>query len=721
MTPADPSPPPFPDPAPPVQDTAQRLLPLAVALSAAAAVAIAGVSVYRSGFADSRNVQLGTLLVVLAAIWLPMAALAWRTTDTRRALALGIATAVGVWLPAAGMVAGAWTLLLCGALLLAALVACRHLWAGMGGARAVASALALGLVSGVALVLAGSAGRYQIPEAVRLGLAHSDQYFHLAIAQMISHFGVPSIGGDGLLLQRYHFGSHLVAAGLSRATHSELALVYVYWGGLALKLQLLWALVCATAWFSRRMPGGLAVSAVALHVLVYGFIGSAFLESESFLVALAVFLGSAPLIAGLLAGGGASGRVDRASLAWLVALTFLCAVAKISVGFYVAVVLAWVGWRHALSVLQRLGIVLALLLLLGTTWRFLRPDELSLLDAGLNPLYYSYLQYMNLSTLLTFAVPVIVLAWTVLDIRWSSGPGTGGTVDLRLGYRPAGHVATAIHRFLAADGLDQLLGLCLVASLGVLFTVPVGSNVAYFTGVLFFLCACRVPAWFAQAAAAAPAWCRRHWIVCGLAVLITLTSVLSGFLKDFARQTAALIRTEARQSAYWDQRDPPQRATPLVIDTMRQSWRSGHTLFGDVQARLDHTPWSEVLGGIAQARAQGAALAVHVPPSNAAFWQRLKGGSPYWCLSAHLTIPADLGVPMLRGIGTRELEKECMPGGQIWYGFGKQQEAHRAVPLDDAKLCTLAQQAGFHRVYVLEDIWIPANNRVLACKPGQNP
>jgi len=712
---------PNPSPINSSESLAQRLLPVAVALSVGAATAIAGVSVYRLGFADSRVLQVGVLLFVLAGIWLPLAALAGRTSDATRALGLGIATAAGLWLPAAGLLLGPWAMVLCAGIVFAALTMSRRTWAQAAAARNMALPVALGLAGGVVLVLAGSAARYQMPEAIQLGLAHSDHYFHLAIAQMIAEFGVPSIGGDGLVPQRYHFGSHLVAAGLAKATASSPALVYVYWGTLALKLQLLWALACAGAWFSGRGRERPLVAGVLLYVAFYLAIGNTFLESESFMVGLALFIGSVPLVADLVGRKDVATPSYRLALGWLVALTFLCAVAKISVGFYGAVLLAWIAWRHRASVLQRGVIIAALAGLLGVTWKFLRPDELSLLDVGLNPLYYSYLQYMNVSTLVTFVAPALILAWALFDVRLSGGTTAGGVVDVRLTLRTAADRSVMVRRFLEVPGFEQVLGLCLLASVVVLFTVPVGSNVAFFTGLVLFLCACRVPDWFGRWSAAAPAWCRRHWFLCGGIVLLVTISTVSAFLKDFARHTAGLIRAEARQTIYWDQNELQQRNTPLVLDRMRQSLRENGTPFGGLQAQMLRTPWAGVTQAIAELRSQPGVVAVFVPPSNSAFWQRQKGGSPYWCMSAHLMIPAQLGVPMLRGIGTRVIEKECLPAGQIWYGFGKQQDTHRSIPLDDAKLCTLARQGGFAGIYVLEDIWIPARNRVLACEPGQKP
>jgi hypothetical protein len=715
-----------PDPLSPVSkascshELVQHLLPVALALSVGTAVAVAAVALYRLGFADSPVLQIGVLLSVLAGIWLPLAALALRVPEGVRALYLAMAFTTVLWWPAAGLVAGRFALAAGALVLLGAWVVCRRPLAGVLTVRLLLRSVGAGLLVGAALVVAGSAGRYQMPEAVALGLAHSDQYFHMAIAQMIAHFGVPSIGGDGLVLQRYHFGSHLVAAGLSEATGGSPALVYVYWGTLALKVHLLWALVCAAAWFSRRDNHVLPAGTVVLHVLAYLFIGRSFLESESFMFALALFIGALPLMVELVVRRDTTALQYRLALVGLVLVVFLCALGKISVGFYGAVVLAWIAWRNPGARRQQVGVVVALGLLLAITWRFLRPDELSLLEAGASELYYSYLQYLTLSTLVTFAAPALILVWPLWQVQWSAHPAGDRALSvwqLQM-HKPAGWRVLA-RRFGDVGGFEQVVGIFLVASVVVLFTVPVGSNVAYFTGVVLFVCACRVPVWFGRWSAAVPLWCRRHWALSSLAVLLMLTTAVSGFLKDFARSTGALVRAEARQATYWDQQDLPQRNTALVLERIRLSLRDDGTLFGTTQTRMAQLPWAAILRDVATLRHQGARVAVHVPPANQAFWHRLQGGSPYWCISAHLMIPAQLGVPMLRGIGPQELEKQCLPGGQVWYGFGRQQDVHRSTDLNGAKLCSLALQGGFNSVYVLEDIWNPLANRVLTCRAGQ--
>lgn len=56
--------------------------------------------------------------------------------------------------------------------------------------------------------------------------AHPDSLFHIAIANMIRTYGVPSSGVDGLVFLPYHFGSHWLLAGLANLTATPMDLFY---------------------------------------------------------------------------------------------------------------------------------------------------------------------------------------------------------------------------------------------------------------------------------------------------------------------------------------------------------------------------------------------------------------------------------------------------------------------------------------------------------------
>ena len=250
----------------------------------------------------------------------------------------------------------------------------------------------------------------------------------------------------------------------------------------------------------------------------------------------------------------------------------------------------------------------------------------------------------------------------------------------------------------------------------VLFTVPVGSNVAYFSGVVLFMCACAVPAWFVQGSALVQRWCRNHVYWFALTGLILLLFLAIGFLKSFGRSSVALVRAVPAYSADGARPQSPARSSQVLIAHFRTSIRDTGTLFGALQAEMASTSWAAVMRDVEKNRTINPELVVYVRPSTAEFWQRLKGGGPYWCIAAHLMIPATVAIPMIRGISPQVYELQCMPDGQIWYGFGRTQDEHRTVDMTDPELCDQARQRGFGAVYVLDSIRDPQANRVLACE-----
>ena len=79
-----------------------------------------------------------------------------------------------------------------------------------------------------ALLTAISPLQLMLPEAVSLGLADTDSYFHVALANMISGYGIAATGMDGLTYHPYHHLSHYPRIlGLAKSAGTHAALVYV--------------------------------------------------------------------------------------------------------------------------------------------------------------------------------------------------------------------------------------------------------------------------------------------------------------------------------------------------------------------------------------------------------------------------------------------------------------------------------------------------------------
>jgi hypothetical protein len=50
-----------------------------------------------------------------------------------------------------------------------------------------------------------------------------------------------------------------------------------------------------------------------------------------------------------------------------------------------------------------------------------------------------------------------------------------------------------------------------------------------------------------------------------------------------------------------------------------------------------------------------------------------------------------------------------------WYGYGKQQDSHRSLPLGDEKLCSLARAMKVNQVYRLTSYSDLSRNRQVDC------
>jgi len=394
----------------------------AIALSLALLWSIIAIALLRSGLADGGLFLLSVAAFGLAAIWLPLLAFPAHVGNaTPPPAAAALAMLLGPILPVLGLALGTPATVLVAALVLFILARNRRLIAAaVAGESGWSTLLGFPLLVGVFLVVSGASWRVYLPEALVLGIGQADSYFHVAIAQIFAAFKVPSTGGGGLALQHYHFGSHVVAAGLAEAAGSRASLVYAYWGLILLKAQLLWALVWASLMLAG--PGQRTGSLYLLFGYPSIFLLLGPLESESFMLAMAVFAGITPLICHLFT------TEERSSLSYifgvwlLVAAAFVCAAAKVSIGYFCAVALFWLAWRGRARRWQALLLVAALAGLAAFTVLFVTPFEQSLLASGIGILLGSYAQYASSITLLSYLLPsIVVWAW-FHELRLSAGP-----------------------------------------------------------------------------------------------------------------------------------------------------------------------------------------------------------------------------------------------------------------------------------------------------------
>ena len=688
------------------------LFRIAVLLSLALLWAIAATAVLRSGLADSGMFLAAIAAFGLASIWLPFLALSTQTGDATPSF--GVASAalvIGPILPVLGLGMGVAA---------TGLAAASVAYAGVRHRKSIAQVLSgrgdlLRLFGGSLLlagfiVTSGAPWRLYVPEAISLGVAQADSYFHVAIAQMIAAFRIPSSGGDGLALQRYHFGSHIVAAGLADAGASRASLVYVYWGLIVLKVQLLWALLWGSLVLARSADRPTRTFPLLAYAMAFLLLGP--LESESFMLGMAVFAGAAPLMCSLFTRNDLDTWSYRFGLLTILIAAFICATAKVSVGYFCGVTLGWMLWRGRANRLNALLLLAGLAALGAYTISLVLPFEQSLAASGVGILIGSYAQYATLVTLLSYALPCIVLWAYFHDLRMTGDcgdAGDGSRTGVNLQFSRARNGQGMYQRLVSSAGLMQLHALCLASCVLALLTVPIGSGMAYFSYVLLFLPALARPAWLLAAYVSAREVRRAVLgigLLCGVYLTVafaaTLAHTISMLTRSVQDQTAAAFRDV-------------NAGAGLGRRVIEKSLRQSGTLFGHFRSQLEHTAWANMLNRIKAARI-GSDLQVFASPSAEEFWTRLGPGrgNPYWCLQPHLMIPAELGMPMIRGIAPLKYEAGCSAIAGL-YGFGKYQDAHRTADLSDQQLCSIAKARDLDGIYVLNAISAVEGNRVLLC------
>lgn len=686
-------------------ESVEALAQAAIVLSLAVVWMLLLVAGLRSGLADATGMQLALVPWMLLPVWLPVAAVAAGGRTTGEACATGVlALLAGVLGPLAGLVIGrAATVLAAVALGLVVL----RVWRDLPpiGWRRCLRLVGAGFCLAAVLLACSRPDRFFLPENLALGLADADNHFHVALSQMALHFGVPSTGGDGVLLQRYHFGSHILAAAWAKSVGAPVATVYVYWVAVALKVLLLmatvWCGVMLTPHRDQEFPGLVRLAWAGLFLVASG----SFAESPSFLLAVALFLAVWPLAVALAGRHDLASPGYRAGLALLVIAAWLCAVCKVSLGFFAGVVLVWVLVHGRANRANVAAGLLSMVALAACTALFLTPQELGLAELGGDHLWQSYRQYLSPLTLASYLLPLLIVAMACTTWRARRGDGRAAL---------ALHITWAGLRSGNPGRAVALLALCTLVCVALLLTLPIGSNMAYFSGVLFLLSAALLPLRLYDGRlfrSTSP-------LVAGVLLVLTLSVVwqVYDFRQALAEEVSRLLKASNSVHRDEDLDDPD-----FTRRTLLQSLAQDGTLFGGTQAERQQDPWRGVLQAMQAPVAGGARLMVYAPPSATSFWNRLRGKIPYWCLAAHLMVPAQTGIPMVLGIRPLLEGPRCVPVGVEWYGFGKDQDRHRSVALSDAALCQRVLQASFDTVYVVHSITTPADNRVLKCRPPATP
>jgi hypothetical protein len=683
-----------------------------IVLTAGALLACMAVYSLRSGLVGSPAQVSGMFALMILPLWTT----AWGAKRFG-ATSLGFSTAIlsgfffGVMLPAAALIFGRYALAACLIVLaLTMMDSGKELLAVLN--RNKASILMWTVTSSILLVVLTETIRLYLPEAVILGIAPPGAYYNIALAQMIERYGAVSLGMDGLAYRHYHFLTHVIAAGFAKATGANMSLVYVYWGGLAVKIQLLWATVSAGV-FLLRAQGARAAGSSAR--LAYAWICVAFVggfTGETFGIGTALLFTMVPALACLATADVRDKKNHLPATILAIAATFLVTVAKVSSGFFAAIALVLVLWRVRRSPAVAALIALSLAVLTAVTLRYIAEWDLS--DRGY-PLIAKFADYMHYYTWNTFfnyalAISVMVLLMSVghvkirsrkLEFSMSFGqrlkPGRQGEPFIKLLWNWLSN----------ADFLVQFLALSILGCIFVLFSTRIGANNGYFS-----------------------------WTIYGLGFLLLPLAIQRAFsnanfrpvTRPLSLIVAAILLCQGMSFVIADGAGLPQVITSLFRKSiadykprrtqaeMRASLARDGTLFGGLRRHVDAWPVASTMNDIAKFAAAGD-LVVNITPMADDVWAATDKTLPTWCVTGQLVVPAIAGIAQVRSIPPQATEDQCvLPGTLPAQGFGLEQSAHRTGNFTDAQLCEMARPLGARRVYKLTSYADPTKNKLVPCR-----
>jgi hypothetical protein len=527
------------------------------------------------------------------------------------------------------------------------------------------------------------------PEFLLLGDLSLDTTFHMAMAHLIESLGRFSTGLDGPVPFDYHHGSHVWFAGLARLAGTTPVYSYPY-GQITVAVPgLFWALYAAVAVLSRDREGlaGRLLLGTAL-VLLFDRIGwNSYYISESYTVGLIALLAATPLLADTLRCPERGRRQDLARDLSMLAVVFVAACTKVSVGAVLGVAFGWLVLRLRGLAPRALAVGAALAAIAAFVWLELKPatglslaESFSLFDFYRSPGVLYMNRYRGWTAPL---LPLLYLVWLPVRLR-------------RSGAAERARLALTAEVVAVATTAALLPGLVL----------RMWSGTAWWFA--------DVPHWLVLPLVASaipfeglPA--RRRRVLGAVLAALVLGWLGVGFLDgragSFERLGGRLLlRTGAL----------PRAAAYAGLGAARSYWRrtlrEESSLFGaDVRAGLERSNGARLVARVRDALAgdDPSGFAILVPPSNDAVW---KGGRRP-CLVRPLRVPALTGVPLLKGLSPRCPDLDYMRG----YGFGVYGAESRARDLEVDDLCRHAGSRGIDRILVLRSLGVRGRNRLVVC------
>ena len=561
--------------------------------------------------------------------------------------------------------------------------------------RKIGSTLALmgfGLVLAVYLFLTvhslGLAGVYS-PEEAFLGILNHDTTIHSAIAYMIQNFGAPSIGLDGILLVRYHFGSHVWYAALGTMTAAEPVWSY----GAAVPI------VGAPLLLASLIVSAVAMDGARRAVASYILVGSAILLlsdaigwnsyyiSESYTFGLIGLL----LLLPLLAEFARVGPIDRftvAGLAVAVAIIPVLMLLKTSIGILWCAAFGWV-------VLRRFG-VSKITIITGIAAAVALVGILSLVSPGVEDYRRSdgadlsvrpFFMFIRFPGVITYSSLILPICLVLLRITGRGGESLRSKV-----YGRSDLMLEAVIVVTVLGAIPPLIG------------VPQDSAVWYFFNVAQWIAMALLIIQLAPNDPMRLAADLRTSRLFAPALVVIAYIFLASSQELYTRTTEVMNNVVATADQVTDGTllagRTPNRYFFQNLITQGTVWGPD---FREALASSVGAQVRQVVHDLAGVPTRN--LAVFIPPKNTDFWTLHTG-----CLEKHNVQAALTGQPSLFG-GIPE-SYECPRDAYVSaYGEGYQSRDGLA----DAELCTHAAERSIGRVLILAESRSSGKNRILDC------
>jgi hypothetical protein len=547
---------------------------------------------------------------------------------------------------------------------------------GMPGSR-FTLALACGCVAGAGyFFLVNSRGYATVltPELALVGTQHLDTLFHASIANMLVKHGALSTGIDGLVPIKYHVLSHIWLGCLGLWLGVTTLDAYYIGAQIVAIPVLLFSLALATHLLRSPETGLTDNALVTLMPLLLLFIvdlwgWTHYLVSESYFLAMILFLLSLPLLAEIAAD---QFRL-RPSLqvAALVIVGILILVSKISVGVIFWGAAGFLLWRQlGLTFLNLIKLAPPILLLVGLFAAISSPDSETYVHAVS---LFSFIRVFPHGAWPNILANLVLLY--AASRIWLSG--------------------SARDRKCAETFAIIAIGSLLPA---LLLDIAGGSDY-YFANVGTWACIVFLIAYgTAIFGERSLRLLTPGAVILAILVVVLATDEKTGSLKKFATQFEDL-RTRVRKLN--------GESTGAEITTRQRLFEllaPGHPARQALAEEVKRTPGAQAMQTLqSMGMSQDRHAAVFVPPDNAAFWSTYEDcrGDPFF-------VPAILGAPMLKGLNPSALKCARDP----YYSFAVYPPAAGSEASTDQQLCARAADLGFDTVVVL---MTPATGRKMQC------